>query len=210
MVMTPLFTPLTTSKPGYLSNPIVMHRSDMYEETVFSRDCPVIIVPDGTPTTIPEGAEGFITQVLGGNFTVQMTNGYMVRVAGKDADAIGREVAGPPTFETDGEGDVILTEELLWNQLKGCFDPEIPVNIVDLGLVYECELLDGDEGEVKAKVTMTLTAPGCGMGQVLVDDVEAAVSAIPGIVRTDVDLVFDPPWTPDRMNEAARLELGFM
>ena len=187
-----------------------MHRSDMYEETEFTRDCPVIIVPDGTPTTIPQGAEGFITQVLGGHFTVQMTNGYMVRVSGQDADAIGREIKGPPSFETDGDGKVVLSEELLWKQLKGCYDPEIPVNIVDLGLVYECQLESGDDGEFQAKVTMTLTAPGCGMGQVLVDDVEAAVSAIPGIERTNVDPVFDPPWTPDRMNEAARLELGFL
>ena len=182
----------------------------MYEETSFTRDCDVVVIPDGYETTIPEGAIGFITQVLGGNFTVQMTNGYLVRVAGKDAEAIGREVEAPPEAVVDADGNVVVDSEVIWGRLRTCYDPEIPVNIVDLGLVYECEVEETSEGTYEVMVRMTLTAPGCGMGQVLVDDVEYAVKNIPGVETTDIDLVFDPAWSPERMSEAARLELGLM
>ncbi len=182
----------------------------MYEETSFTRDCDVVVIPDGYETTIPEGAIGFITQVLGGNFTVQMTNGYLVRVAGKDAEAIGQELEAPPEATVDEDGNLVVDSETIWTRLRSCYDPEIPVNIVDLGLVYECEVDEHDGGTYTVKVRMTLTAPGCGMGQVLVDDVEYAVKNIPGVEDTDVELVFDPAWNPDMMTEAARLELGLM
>ena len=188
----------------------MMHGGSMYEETSFTRDCDVVVIPDGYETTIPEGAIGFITQVLGGNFTVQMTNGYLVRVAGKDAEAIGREVEAPPEAVVDDDGNVVVDSEAIWARLRTCYDPEIPVNIVDLGLIYECEVDETTEGTYEVKVRMTLTAPGCGMGQVLVDDVEYAVKNIPGVEATDIDLVFDPAWSPERMSEAARLELGLM
>jgi probable FeS assembly SUF system protein SufT len=182
----------------------------MYEETTFTCDCEVVVIPDGYETTIPEGAIGFITQVLGGNFTVQMTNGYLVRVAGKDAEAIGREIEAPPEAIVDDDGNLVVDSDTIWTRLRTCYDPEIPVNIVDLGLVYECEVDVLDGGIYNVKVRMTLTAPGCGMGQVLVDDVEYAVKNIPGVEDTDVELVFDPAWNPDMMTEAARLELGLM
>jgi probable FeS assembly SUF system protein SufT len=182
----------------------------MYEETTFTCDCDVVVIPDGYETTIPEGAIGFITQILGGNFTVQMTNGYLVRVAGKDAEAIGREVEAPPEATVDDDGNLVVDSETIWARLRTCFDPEIPVNIVDLGLVYECEVEATEEETYKVMVRMTLTAPGCGMGQVLVDDVTYAVKNIPGVVDTDVDLVFDPAWNPDLMSEVAKLELGLM
>jgi len=182
----------------------------MYEETTFTRDCDVVVIPDGYETTIPEGAIGFITQILGGNFTVQMTNGYLVRVAGKDAEAIGREAEAPPEATVDEDGNVVVNSETIWDRLRTCFDPEIPVNIVDLGLVYECDVEETEEDTYKVTVRMTLTAPGCGMGQVLVDDVTYAVKNIPGVTDTDVDLVFDPAWSPALMTEAAKLELGLM
>ena len=187
-----------------------MHGGSMYEETTFTRDCDVVVIPDGYETTIPEGAIGFITQVLGGNITVQMTNGYLVRVAGKDAEAIGREIEAPPEATVDDDGNLVVDSETIWARLRTCYDPEIPVNIVDLGLVYECEVDEAEDGTYNVKVRMTLTAPGCGMGQVLVDDVEYAVKNIPGVVDTDINLVFDPAWGPDRMTEVARLELGLM
>ena len=182
----------------------------MYEETTFTRDCDVIVIPDGYETTIPEGAIGFITQVLGGNFTVQMTNGYLVRIAGKDAEAIGRDVEAPPAAAMDGDGNLVVDSETIWNRLRTCYDPEIPVNIVDLGLIYECDVTEEEDGTYCVMVRMTLTAPGCGMGQVLVDDVTYAVKNIPGVQDTDIELVFDPAWNPDLMTEAAKLELGLM
>lgn len=188
----------------------MMPHGTMYEETTFTRDCDVIIIPDGHETTVPLGALGFITQILGGNYTVQMANGYLVRVNGGDADAIGREPQAQPDLKTDESGNVVVDTEAVWDQLKTCYDPEIPVNIVDLGLVYECELGGDADAGWNVAVQMTLTAPGCGMGQVLVDDVTRAVRNIPGVTTADIDLVFDPPWTPDNMSEAAKLELGFM
>ena len=184
-------------------------QGNMYEQTTFERACPVVIVPDGDEITITEGSVGYITQLLGGNFTVQMSNGYLVRVAGKDADAIGREVEALPIPTMDDSGHVVVSEEKVWEQLRLCYDPEIPLNIVELGLIYTCEVSENDEDGYSVKVRMTLTAPGCGMGQVLVDDVSYRVDSIPGVTDNDVDLVFDPPWSPDNMSEAARLELGF-
>lgn len=188
-----------------------MHGARMFEEVTFQRDCPAVIVPDGVETMIPENTIGYITQVLGGNFTLQMSNGYLVRVAGSDADAVGREPELPPEPVLDGDGNVVVTDEQLQERLRSCYDPEIPVNIVELGLVYRAELSDAKESTegYRVEVDMTLTAPGCGMGQVLIDDVERAVKQIPGVVEALVDLTFDPPWSPERMSDEARLELGF-
>ncbi len=185
-----------------------------FEEVSFLRECKAIVVPDGYETIIPEGMMGFVTQVLGGHYTLQMATGILVRVDGQDADAIGKEPPEPPILKTGADGRVVVDEDAVWEQLKLCFDPEIPVNIVDLGLVYECDvqtLPPAPEAEphYKVDVVMTLTAPGCGMGQVLRDDVEYRVRSIPGVTETHVELVFDPPWGPDRMSEVARLELGF-
>jgi probable FeS assembly SUF system protein SufT len=182
----------------------------MYDEVTFQRDARAILVPDGIETTVTEGTLGFITQVLGGNFTVQLMNGYLARVDARDADALGREVPAAPAPVMDETGNIVVEDERVWDQLRTCYDPEIPVNIVELGLIYGCEIerLEGDQGGYKVDIQMTLTAPGCGMGEVLRNDVEHSVLAIPGVRETNIDLVFDPPWGPDRMSEAARLELG--
>jgi probable FeS assembly SUF system protein SufT len=176
------------------------------EEIVFARETEVIQIPDGTPIFVPEGTGGWIMQLLGGNFTVRLETGHLVRVAGQDASAIGKEI---PVDAAEPDLDAEFDEEQIWDQLRTCYDPEIPVNIVDLGLIYGFDVDDNEDGRV-VNVTMTLTAPGCGMGQVLKDDVETKVSALAGVKDAIVELVFDPPWSPERMSEAAQLELGFL
>ena len=155
--------------------------------------------------TMPAGAVGYITQALGGSFTV-FVDGNLFRVAGTDADAIGREPVQPPSLPDDAtEEDV---EKLIWAQMKTCYDPEIPVNIVDLGLIYGCEVDTADDGSRLVSVQMTLTAPGCGMGPILVEDVRSKITLIPTISQVDVELVWEPPWNHMMMSEAARLETG--
>ena len=180
-----------------------------YEEIIFTRDCTGIVVPDGNETFVPTGTVAHIMQTLGGNYTLQMGNGYLIRLSGRDADAIGKEIEAPPEAQKDTSGNVVVEEAMLWEQLSLVYDPEIPVNIVELGLIYDLKLEQLGESEYKVKVVMTLTAPGCGMGQVLRDDVEQRVAYTPGVKETEVDLVFDPPWSPELMSEAAKLELGF-
>ncbi len=181
----------------------------MYEEVTFERECRAVLVPDGLETQIPDGMMGYLTQVLGGNYTIQMANGRLVRIDGRDADAIGKEPVAPPTPQTDATGHVVVDEELIRAQLRECYDPEIPVNVVELGLIYGIEVKALGDAGFHVAVQMTLTAPGCGMGQVLCDDIDYRVKSVPGVAETDIELVFDPPWSPERMSEAARLELGF-
>ncbi len=171
----------------------------------FERDCPAVLVPQGEKVTLPAGSVGYITQALGGSFTV-FVEGNLFRIAGQDADAIGKEPAEPLELPEDaGDEDV---EQLVWKQLRTCFDPEIPINIVDLGLVYEASVDHRDDGQRVVTVRMTLTAPGCGMGDILVDDVRSKLEMIPTVAETDVELVFDPPWNQSMMSDAARLETG--
>ena len=177
------------------------------EPVRFERDCPVVLVPSGEEVTMPAGSIGYITQALGGSFTV-FVEGNLMRVAGKDADAIGKEPPTPIELP-EGAGDEEV-ERLVWQQLRTCFDPEIPINVVDLGLVYEAVLSTHPDqpGQRKVDVKMTLTAPGWGMGDILVADVRDKLEMIPTIDEADVDLVFDPPWNRNMMSEAARLETG--
>ncbi|MGM0577527.1 MAG: putative Fe-S cluster assembly protein SufT [Myxococcota bacterium] len=182
----------------------------MYEEVTFERDCRAIVIPDGVDIEIPEGMMGYITQVLGGNYTIQVATGYLVRVDARDADAIGKEVEAPPEPEVDDEGHVVVDDQRVWEQLTQIYDPEIPVNIVELGLVYDLDVETVGENAYKVGIRMTLTAPGCGMGEILRNDVDYRVRNIPGVKETDIELVFDPPWTPEKMTEAARLELGLI
>jgi len=163
------------------------------------------MIPSGDVVEIPAGTVGYITQALGGSFTV-FVDGNLFRVAGVDADAIGREPVMPPRLPENATDEDV--EKLLWDQLKTCYDPEIPVNIVDLGLVYRCDLDAVNSGERVVTVEMTLTAPGCGMGDILVDDVRSKLMLIPTIERVDVSLTFDPPWNHSMMSEVARLETG--
>ena len=177
------------------------------ERTNTTRELAGIQIPDGTDVTLPEGTPVRIAQQLGDTFTLVTPWGQMVRIEARDADAIGKEPpAAPAEAEDAADGSL---EDRIWSQLETCYDPEIPVNIVDLGLIYSCELDEADEGDGRvARIKMTLTAPGCGMGQVLADDVTRKVEALPGIARAEVDLVFDPPWNQEMMTEAARLHLG--
>ncbi len=173
----------------------------------FERDCAVVMIPSGDELTLPAGTVGYITQSMGGSFTV-FVDGNLFRVAGIDADAIGKEPVLPPGLP-DGASDEDV-EKLLWSQLKTCYDPEIPVNIVDLGLIYSCDLSVDEQGKRGVAVSMTLTAPGCGMGDILVEDVRSKLSIIPTISQVDVELTFEPLWNYQMMSEAARLETGML
>ena len=177
------------------------------EPVSFSRDCTVVLVPQGERVTLPAGSVGYITQALGGSFTV-FVEGNLFRIAGEDADAIGKEAPEALALSEDAGDDEV--EKLVWEQLRTCFDPEIPVNIVELGLVYTVELGRRDDGERKVDGRMTLTAPACGMGDILVDDVRSKVERIPTVAEADVELVFDPPWNQSMMSEAAKLETGML
>lgn len=164
------------------------------------RDTPARLVPTGDPITIREGTFVTLTQNLGGTYTV-VVNGNMARIDGADADALGFQ---PEILSFAPRPDGKVDESQVHEALASVYDPEIPVNVVDLGLIYGCEV--EDDGRVR--VTMTLTAPGCGMGPVLIDDVERRVSQVPNVTGVDVELVFDPPWSRDMMTEEAQLELG--
>lgn len=181
--------------------------SPQNEPVIFERECDAVLIPAGEKLSLPEGTSGFITQALGGSFTVYV-EGNLFRIAGIDADAVGKEPIRPPEVpENATEEDV---ETVVWQQLSTCFDPEIPINIVELGLVYECKVEKDPAGQRTVSVTMTLTAPGCGMGPVLMEDVREKLEIIPTVARADVELVFDPPWNTAMMSEAARLEAGLM
>ncbi|MEJ5208345.1 putative Fe-S cluster assembly protein SufT [Denitratimonas sp. CY0512] len=177
------------------------------EPVKFERDCEAVMVPQGDEVTLPAGSVGYITQALGGSFTV-FVEGNLFRIAGVDADALGKEPPEPIELPDNATDEDI--EKLAWQQMRTCFDPEIPVNIVELGLVYSCQISHGDDGSRRIAVTMTLTAPGCGMGDILVQDVTDKLEMIPTVVEADVELVFDPPWNQGMMSEAARLETGMM
>jgi probable FeS assembly SUF system protein SufT len=182
-------------------------RSHENEAFVLSRDTRAVIVPAGAEVKLKAGQSGFITQALGGSFTLYI-EGNLFRLSGEDADAIGKQVLTPPMLpENANEDDV---REAAWQQMRSCYDPEIPVNIVDLGLIYECAVAPADDGTRSVSVKMTLTAPGCGMGEVLVQDVREKIEIIPTVGKVDVELVFDPPWNQSMMSEVARLQTGMM
>ncbi len=173
------------------------------ERTILTttRDCPARLVPVGDKLVIPAHTFITLTQSLGGNYTLTY-NGNMVRVDGTDADALGLE---PLKLEFEAPADGQISEAQVWEALHTVFDPEIPVDLVNLGLVYRMEI-DQDSGRVE--IDMTLTAPGCGMGPVLVGDVEHRVALVPNVREVSVDLVFDPPWQREMMSEEAQLETG--
>jgi probable FeS assembly SUF system protein SufT len=173
------------------------------QTVALKRDCVSIAIPAGTKQVLPAGTSVRITQAAGTSYTVA-ASGALYRIEGVDADALGlsgpaTETHTPPTF----------SERMVWDQLKTVYDPEIPVNIVDLGLIYSCEIADDEQGGRKIDVAMSLTAPGCGMSDVLKADVEKKLARLPEVKQVTVQVVFDPPWTPARMSEAAKLQLGF-
>ncbi len=182
-------------------------RSYTNEPVVIYRDVRAVMVPAGEEITLKAGQSGYITQALGGSFTVYV-EGNLFRISGEDADALGKEVIKPLELPPNATDDDVL--KAVWDQLKTCYDPEIPINIVDLGLVYECELRPGPDGSRTIDVKMTLTAPGCGMGDILLDDAKDKLERIPTVSEVKVELVFDPPWNPSMMSEAARLQTGML
>ena len=182
-----------------------MHGSTS-EPVTLRRDVIGILIPAGDKVELPEETDAVITQALGGSYTIYV-EGHLFRIDGKDADALGKEPEGALTLPEDAsDADV---EKLIWEQMKTCYDTEIPVNIVDLGLIYSCQVEHDADGR-KVRVDMTLTAPGCGMGDILVNDVRTKVLQVPTVETADVELVFDPPWSQSMMSEAARLATGMM
>jgi probable FeS assembly SUF system protein SufT len=183
----------------------------MYENTEFtlSRDCEAIQIPSGQKTTIAAGTQGVITQSLGGSYTIATHQG-LARIAENDLDALGLEKphVQPQKFARATNGEV--SEEDVWNQLRQCYDPEIPVNIVDLGLVYDCRLIKKDGHGTRVEVKMTLTAPGCGMGPAIAHDAQSKILSIDGVDEADVQLVWDPPWNQNMISEAGRMKLGMI
>ncbi|MEP7010218.1 MAG: putative Fe-S cluster assembly protein SufT [Acidobacteriota bacterium] len=182
------------------------------EYATLSRDVRGVRIPEGMPSILTAGQRVRITQSLGGSYTVVTDRGEMIRLEDRDADSIGREVLGLSAAAETG-----TLEERVWAQLKTCFDPEIPVNVVDLGLIYSCDLTAAESTDAvfpetppatDVRVLMTLTAPGCGMGPVLADDVKKKIEALPGVGSVGVEVVWDPPWNQGMMTEAARLQLG--
>src|SRR2546426_5238669 len=173
------------------------------------RDCGAVMVPSGEKIVLPAGSSVWLTQSLGGSYTVMTDHGYMARLDGQDGDALGMpritevQPDAPATVENSAE-----VQKLVWNQLRSCFDPEIPVNIVDLGLIYDCAVTPLSAGDYKANVRFTLTAQGCGMGQFLKQDIRSKLLAVPGISQADVELVWDPPWNQSMISGTAKQQLG--
>lgn len=176
------------------------------EDVVLTRDVNIVTIPDGNTGTLSKGQIVTVHQALGDNYTVVTEHGHMVRIAGADADALGKEAHALQALVS--ETDAAAVEKNCWEVMRTVYDPEIPVNIVDLGLVYQCKVTQVDEGLNDVHVMMTLTAPGCGMGPVIQGDVEKRIRALPGVDRVNVEVVLDPPWSRDMMSEVAQLQLG--
>jgi probable FeS assembly SUF system protein SufT len=177
------------------------------EPVILTRDVKAVLIPAGEELLLRQGTSGFITQALGGSFTVYV-EGNLLRIAGADADALGLDPVAPPEIPENATDKDI--EEVIWQQLKTCYDPEIPINIVDLGLIYRCDVNHTADGQRSVSIDMTLTAPGCGMGEILVQDAREKIAIIPTVADVRVELVFDPPWNQSMMSDEARLQTGLM
>ncbi len=175
------------------------------EPFVVNREVRAVVVPAGQEVKLKPGQAGYITQALGGSFTVYL-EGNLFRIAGEDADAIGQEAVKPPELPPNANEEDV--RKLAWEQMRSCYDPEIPINIVDLGLVYGCDVTQNEDGTRAVDVKITLTAPGCGMGNILKADVERKLSQLPDVTEVRVEIVLDPAWHPGLMSEAAKLQLG--
>ncbi len=181
-----------------------------FEEVMINRDVNVVMIPQGVTTVLKAGTPAVITQELGGSYTLQVpTFGGLYRLGGRDADAIGKEPTGI-VDESTVDADAPVGEEQVYAQLRQVYDPEIPVNIVELGLVYDLAISPLETGGSRVEVKMTLTAPGCGMGDIIAQDARMRIEGIPGVREADVQVVFDPPWNQGMMSEAAKLELGML
>jgi probable FeS assembly SUF system protein SufT len=179
-----------------------------YENVVVGRDCEAIQIPHGNAITIPEGTLAIITQSLGGTYTLQVPSmGGLFRIADRDADAIGKQSQGPQTSAAAAAGGEV-SEEAVWGELRNVYDPEIPVNIVELGLVYDLTIEPLPEGGSNVQVAMTLTAQGCGMGPSIAMDAQRRIEALPGVGEAHVRVVWDPPWNPNMISPEGRAKLG--
>jgi len=175
------------------------------QQVVLTRDCEATTVPGGSQYFLRSGSTVRLTQALGGSYTVMNDSGYILRIEAKDADALGLEQAAAAETKP-----AEFSEKLVWDELKTVYDPEIPVNVVDLGLIYACDIApvsDIPDGH-KLDIKMTMTAPGCGMGGILKADIERRLQQLPTVKEVNVEIVFEPPWHPGKMSEAARLQLG--
>ena len=182
--------------------------SDTDEQVIIERDCEATLIPFGNKITLKKGEEAHITQALGGSYTLMM-RGNLVRIESKDADAIGKIPEVQPRVE-EKENDGRADEKAVWDAMKTCYDPEIPVNIVDLGLIYSCEISNEDGVGSSVAIKMTLTAPGCGMGDMIATEVKQKIEGIQGTSDVNVELVWDPPWDQSMITESARLQLGML
>lgn len=185
-----------------------MNAPDNFNEPIeLLRDCEAVLIPEGSRITLRKGARVLVTQALGGSVTVNV-NGNLARIPPESVDALGMQAEVSTTKHSSAPNDGTVDEELVWAQLSTCYDPEIPINIVELGLIYQCSIVPLDDKGNRVDIDMTLTAPGCGMGPYLVDDVRSKLQQIPNVTEVNVELVFDPPWNPGMMSEAARLQTG--
>ena len=195
---------VSLSGPGTLN--YIMNR----EFIELSRDCDVICIPAGITMTLPAGTRVTVTQALGGTYTAVSDQGYMVQIAGKDADVLGMKPSAESPAETSAAGKPDTVEDKVWQQLRTCYDPEIPIDIVELGLVYSCEVTGLPEGGNRVDVKFTLTAQGCGMGHYLAQDIEHKLALVQGVTEVNVDVVLNPPWNRDMISEGAKLNLGLL
>ncbi len=179
------------------------------EEIEVLRDCPAVTIPYGSPVTIEKGCTAVITQQLGSSVTV-MVQGNLYRVEAQDVDALGLEVQAEERLKPDGPVTEEFVRQTTWDVLSSCYDPEIPVDIVNLGLVYGCDIIPLGDEKFRVEIRMTLTAPGCGMGTMIADEARSKVLNIHGVEEVTVDLVWDPPWSREMMSESARLQLGML
>lgn len=178
-------------------------------EKVLSRDCDAIRIPSGEPIRLLKGATVMITQALGGSYTVATGDG-LARITSENADALGMEAAVSPRADGAEVSSTPVEEGAVWEQLKTCYDPEIPVNIVDLGLIYDCQVLQDFGAPARVQVKMTLTAPGCGMGPVIAREAEQKILSIAGVSEASVEVVWDPPWNQSMISEAGKMKLGLI
>ena len=178
-----------------------------YEMVELKRECEAIEIPSGTRRFLPASTKVRIAQFLGTGYTVVSDFGCMYRIEARDADALG--IAPPTAQEDQAPAASGFSEQMVWDQLRTVYDPEIPVNIADLGLIYSCEITPLEEGRKRIDIKMSMTAPGCGMGNVLKADVESKLAKLPEVKEVKVEVVLDPPWHPGLMSEAAKLQLGF-
>lgn len=179
------------------------------ESIQLMRDCDAELIPSGDKIKLIKGEVVKVTQSLGGNYTLFL-NGNLVKLRGKDADAIGLEAIDEGISDIEAHAKMAVDETLIWEKMKSCFDPEIPVNIVELGLVYDLKIIPLDTIGHKVEIKMTLTAPGCGMGPSIASDVKYKISTVPGVTEVGVEIVWEPQWTKDMMTDAAKLQLGIL